>query len=399
MDRSMPTLPADANPPGLTLAEAERRLDEEGPNVFGTEKSRTTIAILLATLREPLLLLLIVATGLYLAVGDLGEGLFMMAGAMLSIGLVVAQETRSEKALAALRALAQPSARVLRDGASVAIPSRDVVRGDVLILRPGDGISADADLVGGSGLTVERAPALKAADIGIAMGRRGTDLARQSADLVLLDDSFPSIVAGIAMGRRIFTNLRKALVHVTAIHVPIAGLAVLPILIGYPPLLLPMHVVLMEMVVDPLCSLAFEGESGEAEVMRRPPHPADEAMFAWPQFARGTLHGAVLLAAVFSSYAFQLEHAIPEDRARTFSFVALLLGNLILAVAIVGRFRSRTAWRSRGPLLAIISATVASVLAIVYLPVLAGIFRFVPIDGGEFLLAFSSPFWAARARP
>ena len=134
---------------GLTQAEASRRLALEGANVLDEPRSRGLETILAGTLREPMFLLLAAAAGLYLALGDLSEGLFMVAGASLSIGLTVMQEARSERALAALRKLAEPTARVVRDGAEARVPALELVRGDIILIGEGERPPADAGLIEG----------------------------------------------------------------------------------------------------------------------------------------------------------------------------------------------------------------------------------------------------------
>jgi Ca2+-transporting ATPase len=149
---------------------------------------------------------------------------------------------------------------------------------------------------------VNDAPALHAAHVGIAMGQRGADVAREAADIVLLDDSFASIVGGVRLGRRIFANLRKALVYICAIHVPVAGLALAPILMGLPPIMFPAHVMLLELVIDPVCALVFEGEPSDRRAMDRPPRPTAETLFGLRHIALGLGEGAVLFAFVYWSF-------------------------------------------------------------------------------------------------
>jgi Ca2+-transporting ATPase len=177
---------------------------------------------------------------------------------------------------------------------------------------------------------VNDAPALKAAHIGIAMARRGTDVAREAASIALLDDDFGRIVDGIRLGRRIFDNLRKVMIYIVAIHLPVAGIALLPLLAGLPPLLLPMHVVLIEMVVDPICSVAFENEPEERGLMRRPPRPPAEPLIGVAQFALGLLQGVLLLAATLGVHFAARAAGLGDDAQRTLAFIALTAGNLAL---------------------------------------------------------------------
>lgn len=197
-------------------------------------------------------------------------------------------------------------------------------------LRLVEAFKRNGETVAMTGDGVNDAPALKAAHIGIAMGQRGTDVAREAAGLVLLDDDFSRIVGGVRMGRRIFDNLRKVMTYITAIHVPVAGLSLLPLLFGLPPLMMPAHVVLTEMVIDPVCSLAFEGAPEDPKVMQRPPRRSDDGIVGWPMLWRGLVQGAGLLAATLAVYAIALNAGRDEDVARTLAVLGLTAGNLLL---------------------------------------------------------------------
>ncbi|HEX5008526.1 MAG TPA: cation-translocating P-type ATPase [Hyphomonadaceae bacterium] len=246
-------------------------------------------------------------------------------------------------------------------------------------LRLVEALKANGEVVVMTGDGVNDGPALQAANIGIAMGRRGSDVAREAADIVLLDDSFASIVGGVRLGRRIFANLRKALIFVTAVHVPLAGLALIPILLGWPPLFMPMHVVLLELVIDPACSLVFEAEASEADAMTRPPRNPREPLFGVRQVSLAVLQGLVVLAAITVYFGWVLE-AVPEDEARGAAFSALVTSSLVLALANSAGGRFGLFERSHTAFWIIAGAATLVLTAILYVPALAGVLHVAPPD-------------------
>lgn len=309
-----------------------------------------------------------------------GIRVVMITGDHPRTALAIAQEA----GIGTVRVLTGADLAAMNDG-ELAAAARDVnvfarVRPQQKLALV-DALKRQREVVAMTGDGVNDAPALKAAHIGVAMGQRGTDVAREAGALVLLKDDFGSIVSAIRMGRRTFANMRQAMVYTLAVHVPIVGLSLLPVIFGLPLLLTPLHIAFLELVIDPACSVVFEAEEGDPSLMQQAPRRLDEPLLSMRDALQSLTYGALTTAASIGVYALLLDAGEPEASAAASAFVLLVMANAVLILPSRSRERGwRRLWSGLPRVsLWVVAGTVAGLWLVTRVPAIAPAFRFTPL--------------------
>ena len=262
-------------------------------------------------------------------------------------------------------------------------------------------LKSQNQIVGMTGDGVNDGPALKAAHIGIAMGKRGSEIAKQAASLILMDDDIGKMVDAVAMGRKIYNNLKKAIQYIISIHIPIILTVALPLILGwvYPAIFTPVHVIFLELIMGPTCSIVYENEPLEKNSMQQPPRPMTTTFLNFKELSISILQGLIITVGTLLSYDYAVQQGYNEDGTRTMVFTTLVIANVFLT--LVNRSFYYSVWTSfsnkNNLIVGVISLSIALLLSLIYVPIFATFFKLSPLNIEQFgiasLIGFLSVIW------